>query len=138
MHHGHVQFPRISARSLYLLALFQLVAGPLVLVAVLTFCKVLVHEAPSQGVVKAVTSAWHSDAVQSLIDTTCDQPTTDSPAKGPVKKMNTDTGKFIAIAWDLAAPHLNHLLKATPPHDWVATWTPASPEAPPGTPPRVA
>ena len=133
-----LNLPRFSARSLYLLALFQLVAGPLVLVAVLTFCKTVVHEVPEQGVVKAVSFAWQSDAVQSLVDTACDQQAGDSTAKGPVKKMNPDTGKFIAIAWDAVAPHIKNSLEVTPPNGWMTSWTPAWPQAPPGTPPRVA
>jgi hypothetical protein len=134
---GPVSLPRISARSLYLLALFQLVAGPLVLVTVMTFCKMVVHETPTQGVVKAMTSAWHSDEVQSLVDVACDRQARDEQGPVPSKKQTTEHGKFIAIAWDVVPQAVKLSLQASCPEDWTSTWTPAWPQAPPGTPPRV-
>jgi hypothetical protein len=132
-----VSLPRISARSLYLLALFQLVAGPLVLVTVMTFCKVVVHEAPAQGVVKAMTSAWHSDEVQSLVDVACDRQAQDGQAPVPSKKQTSEPTKFIAIVWDAVPQNFAASPEGISPHDWASTWTPAWPQAPPGTPPRV-
>ena len=145
LHSGPVRFnialvslPRISARSLYLLALFQLVAGPLVLVTVMTFCKAVVYEAPAQGVVKAMKSAWHSDEVQSLVDVACDRQAHEGQAPVPSKKQTTEHGKFIAIAWDIVPQTFASSPEGISPHDWTSNWTPAWPQAPPGTPPRIA
>ena len=45
----------------YLLALLQLVGGPLVLLHVSVFCKATLEEAPRVGIAKAAAAAWHSE-----------------------------------------------------------------------------
>jgi len=57
----------IKMKPLYWLALFQLVAGPLMLVTVITFCKLTVREVPALGVAEAMSRAWESDEIKSLL-----------------------------------------------------------------------
>lgn len=128
-----------KSKYLYLLALFQLVAGPLVLMQVSVFCSLTVREAPRQGVAKAMAQAWKSETFQSLL------------AASSTDKMHTDKGslpsnddkagnakaKVHLLAWQ-AAPMLS--LPPAKLGDWqiqARAWTPAWPQAPPGTPPRV-
>jgi hypothetical protein len=126
--------PRIRARTLYLLALFQLVAGPLVLVTVFLFAKVTVREAPSQGLVKALSSAWQSHEVQSALHAASED--TRDPAKSAPTKATKDKAKLIGIAWSGVDLPSDSAAKASV-STRLETWTPAWPQAPPGTPPRA-
>jgi hypothetical protein len=126
-----------STRWLYLLALFQLVAGPLVLVTVMTFCKVTVREAPSQGLVKAMSAALQSDEVQALVQVTSNAQTEDSKSSLPVKKFKAGEKKFIGIAWESMPTVMVDATKTSSSSAWLKTWSPAWPQAPPGTPPRA-
>lgn len=125
---------RFSLRSLYLLALLQLVAGPLVLVTVLTFCKVAVREAPQQGLAKAMSSAWTSHEVQTALQSVSDE-LGDTSKSAPLK-VTKEKLKLIGIAW----AELRMV-----PHEGVCpcvmargeVWTPVWPQAPPGEPPRI-
>ena len=118
---------------LCLLALFQLIAGPLVLVTVFSFAKVTVREAPSQGVVNAMSAAWRSHEVQTALHVANDD-ARDTSKSAPTKAAK-DKVKLIGISWsgtrvviDAAA---TQSVQAR-----VETWTPAWAQAPPGTPPR--
>ena len=56
-------------RLLYVLALAQLVGGPLVLLQVTLLCKLTLHEAPLIGMADAAVRAWHSDEFQAALIT---------------------------------------------------------------------
>ena len=129
---------RLQPRHLVLLALFQLVAGPLMLLQVTVFCSLTARETPQQGVAKAVVKAWHSDAFQSLLALS---------DEGRVEKdhgsLPPDSGKFLG-----AKAKLNMVVWQLPPVEFyrpcvdgvwdphLRAWTPSWPQAPPGTPPR--
>ena len=124
-------------RWLYLLALFQLVAGPLMLVGVTTLCKITVQEMPTHGFAKAVRKAWVSQEVQALVCAAADECGGGNTAPIPVKKCHSELNKIICEPWSavrLFYPQLAHLS----PHSTEPVWTPACPSAPPGTPPRLA
>ena len=131
---------RLQPRHLFLLALFQLVAGPLVLMQVSVFCSLTVREAPRQGVAKAMAKAWHSEAFQSLLSASdADRMETDKgPPPANDSKAGTVKAKIDLLAWQ-PMPALS--LPSARLVNWgpqSRTWTPAGLQAPPGPPPRVA
>lgn len=129
-----VTLPRISARSLYLLALFQLVTGPLVLLTVLTFCKVTVQHLPADGLAVSLSKALQSDELQALFSETTDAPQNKSDKSKP--KVKLDTAKLMLIAWSVppAFEVSNEvILWPMKAETWVSAWA----QAPPGPPPRV-
>lgn len=134
IHSPAVPLPRFNSRSLYLLALFQLVAGPLVLMLVVTFCKVTVRELPEQGVAKAMSKAWHSDEVQAVVHAA--DKAEDSPAS-PLSKATKDKVKIVGVEWQAVALVLHLPMPTSLPMSKLPSWTPSWPQAPPGTPPRV-
>ena len=128
-----------NLRWLYLLALFQLVAGPLVLVTVLTFCEITVRETPTHGLTEALSSAWHSPEVQSLIQNATRLPAKDSNAPLPVDSSRQDGKKMTWCVWQKPLIRgWTSPLESTDAFAWLSVWTPAWPQAPPGPPPRVA
>jgi hypothetical protein len=56
-------------RFLYLLALAQLVGGPLVLLQFTVFCKMALHETPRVGVAKAAVGVWNLDDFRAVLAT---------------------------------------------------------------------
>lgn len=128
-----------NLRWLYLLALFQLVAGPLVLVTVLTFCEITVRETPTQGLTEALSAAWHSSEVQSLIQNATGVPVDDSNAPLPVDSGRQEGKKMTWCVWQ--KPTIKDWtwpVENTAGFTRLSVWTPAWPQAPPGPPPRVA
>ncbi|MBL9142162.1 MAG: hypothetical protein JNM99_00650 [Verrucomicrobiaceae bacterium] len=127
--------PRISIRTLYLLALFQLVAGPLVLGLVFAFAKVAVREAPQQGLAKAAQKAWHSPEVRTALQAVTRE--SQDSSKSSLPKAAKGKLKIISVTWILET-----FAVAEPAQSKVSStlqaWTPAWPQAPPGTPPRAA
>ncbi|MCB1208563.1 MAG: hypothetical protein KDK97_04505 [Verrucomicrobiales bacterium] len=126
-----------TRRWLYLLALFQLVGGPLVLMQVMVFCKITAREAPVRGVMKAVAIALESPEFQAQC-VASNELRADQPGRTvPPKKV--DGGKKIhGIGWR-AQPFPMALWSAN------LTWQPledvclsAWPQAPPAPPPRLA
>lgn len=135
VHYHVVTPPRLRARTLYLLALSQLVAGPLVLTTVFLFAKTTVREAPRQGLVKAMSSAWQSDEVQTALHAVSED--SQDASKSAPTKATKDKAKLLGIAWT-AANLPFHLPAEAFVLTQLETWTPAWPQAPPGTPPREA
>jgi hypothetical protein len=126
-------------RWLYLLALAQLVGGPLVLLQVAMFCKVTLHEAPEVGIAKATVHAWHSHDFQAVLvtaevvnkgDIKAPAPTDKSKVKMEKSKLEAAPHQFGSFAF---APLSSHCKVV----DRARIWTPAWPQAPPGPPPRV-
>lgn len=129
----------ISMRPLYWLALFQLVAGPLALVTVMTFCKLTVREVPTHGVAAAMSRAWQSEEFQAVLaasqDGAVDAAKSSQPKPEP--KVKKDGGKLTWIAWQ---PVRTELAVPAREMNWgvfAETWTPSWSQAPPGPPPRV-
>ena len=129
---------RLQPRHLILLALFQVVAGPLVLLQVSVFCSLTVREAPRQGVAKAMVKAWNNEAFQSLIVVSDNGTRGDDATPVDATKSGAAKAKIHLLAW-----HAEPVLSMPPVKlsNWEAyhqAWTPAWPQAPPGTPPRVS
>ena len=128
---------RFQPRHLILLALFQLVAGPLVLLQVSVFCSLTVREAPTQGVAKAMVKAWNHEAFQSLLVASDNRKVSNENSLPGTSKDGLVKAKMHLIDWT------SELALSSPPiklANWLAyheAWTPAWPQAPPGTPPRV-
>lgn len=122
-----------KVRLLYLLALAQLVGGPLVLLQVTWFCKLTLREAPRAG--------WRQAALLALHDTGTHVDAATAPA--PVKKQKSPDhplagkSKTPPVLWQTPAFRtVNHETRIAP--VWLArVWTPAWPLAPPGPPPRM-
>lgn len=130
-----------KTRLLCLLALGQLVVGPLVLVLVqaTALCKLTVREAPVHGVA-AVSRAWQSEEFQSLLvkaaDVLTGEPQPSQP--GRESKAKPCKIKITAVLWE-SVPVLP--AQTSQADHWAHkpdTWTPAWPHAPPGPPPRAA
>jgi len=96
-----------------------------------------VREAPSQGLVKAMSAALQSDEVQALVQVTSNAQTEDSKSSLPVKKFKAGEKKFIGIAWESMPTVMVDATKTSSSSAWLKTWSPAWPQAPPGTPPRA-
>jgi hypothetical protein len=133
------KFSTKNLRFLYLLALFQLVAGPLVLFQVTVLCKLTVRETPRIGVAKAVSKAWCSPEFQAAFTT--DDEVKPTSAKSPLPtsdpKAKIVKVKMPAIAWQAAPLVLVNLSARINGMDRDRVWTPAWPQAPPGPPPRL-
>jgi len=128
---------RFQPRHLILLALFQLVAGPLVLLQVSVFCSLTVREAPSQGVAKAMVKAWNHEAFQSLLSAPDSHKLSNDAAPSGTSKEGQLKAKIQLFAWSsetaLYAPPFKIANWAAYHEAWKTVW----PQAPPGTPPRV-
>ncbi len=126
-------------RWLYLLALAQLVGGPLVLLQVTVFTRLTLHEAPRMGVAKAAVHAWHSEDFQKVVAAADVARKNDSkapaPTEGPQPKL--EKGKLPVVPWMTAPVSMACLSSHCPIVDHARIWTPAWPQAPPGPPPRV-
>jgi hypothetical protein len=133
-----MEFP-LKLRTLYLLALFQLVAGPLVLFQVSVLSKMVVREAPTHGISKAVSLAWNSPEFQAalsegelpeLVKSKQTAPTSDPKATLVKVKMPCIDWQDTRLVWVNASTPVPRTRGAR-------TWTPAWPQPPPGPPPRV-
>ncbi len=124
-------------RYLYLLALVQLVGGPLVLLHVTVFCKLTLDEAPRMGVAAAAMKAWHAEGFQEALVADF-SPEKNGRRDGDKPKPEPDKAKQPPIPWGnpvrRAAPHEGGQSIA----ERAVTWTPRWPNAPPGPPPRFA
>ncbi|MFT3990300.1 MAG: hypothetical protein QM680_02710 [Luteolibacter sp.] len=127
-------------KFLYLLALFQLVAGPLVLLQVAALSKLVIREIPRSGFVAAAEKAvrgkeFHAvfqtaDSVKSPVSSPDSKDSKDSKAKLEKQKMPLQ-------AWFVAEVKLDALFSLQPCGDWARNWTPLLGQPPPGPPPRV-
>ncbi len=126
-------------RFLYLLALVQLVGGPLVLFQVTLFCKLTLDETPRMGMAKAAASVWHSEDFQAMFVTAdvakADDLKTTPSGNGP--KVKIEKAKEPVIPWAVARVNLAALAVRCEMVDRERFWTPAWPQAPPGPPPRI-
>ena len=129
---------RPSIRHLYLLALFQLVGGPLVILAVVFFSRMVVHQAAEHGltvgVVKASQSAEWQKVASALSGATYGQ--LPSGKKDPVPVVKDPGGKLLGLMWVGVTLPEEPPVPCDGPHLWVRTLTAAWPHAPPLPPPR--
>ena len=133
------QAPR-NTRWLYLLALFQLVAGPLVLTQVMVFCKITVENTAEQGVITAAVEALQSEEFNASLDAAAgirqEQPNSDRELPRETKASSM---KIIGTPW---AGQLPALVAEAPKRlnfpEYRRRWTPTGLSAPPGPPPRLA
>jgi hypothetical protein len=126
-------------RLIYVLALAQLVGGPLVLLQITLLCKLTLQEAPRVGMVSAAVQAWRSDHFQSVLTAGVSHAPGDTKSKPPARdpQPNPEKAKSPMILWSAGIKAL-----ITPTEDCEAGlrakfWTPAWPHAPPGPPPRL-
>ena len=124
-------------RPLYLLALAQLLGGPLVLLHVTVFCKLTVSEAPRIGFAKAAAGAFASDEFRNCAKAGLpkrENPSKDSREGDPKPKLEKP-GQPPA-PWAAEERIFVDDVKGTAIADMAQTWTPAWPNAPPAPPPR--
>ena len=125
-------------RFLYLLALAQLVGGPIVLLQVTLFSKLVIREAPRVGVVEAISIAWDSPEFrESIVDAALPGKDAMQPAKKE-GKMKPDSPNLPDFPWMAETPGHDDdtALCGVPEHFRI--WTPQWPNAPPAPPPRMA
>lgn len=128
-------------RFLYVLALAQLLGGPLVLLQVTVFCKLALHEAPRMGMAKAAAKTWDSGDFQAVL-ATADAGLPKTAGKKPLPptdtpKLKVEKAKLPIIPWEAAEFVLTEVSSHRKIVDRARIWTPAWPQVPPGQPPRV-
>ena len=131
--------PGHNARSLYLLALFQLVGGPLVLLSVILFSKLMVTHSSQHGlkagVVEALQSVEWKTVTNAFMNAEQDAATNQAPlAPTKIKEVKA---KCFAIAQAMLPLQIRELTSTKLPMEWesviVADWR----QAPPNPPPRL-
>ncbi len=125
-------------RWLYVLALAQLVGGPLVLLQVTLFCKLALHEAPRVGMARAAAIALDANDLHAAL--AMETPSKPGERKSPTPgepKMKLEKAKMPAIPWEPAPLVLTAFERSFHAAECARTWTPAWPQAPPGPPPRL-
>jgi hypothetical protein len=124
---------------LYVLGMFQLIAGPLMILQVTLLCKLTFREMPEEGIGPAVSKAWHSGKFQAALVTgnlvTSKSKESPSPTKEPV----ADSGKqkMPVTDWRATRPLPPPSIGLAAFSDWCRRWTPVWPQAPPEPPPRI-
>lgn len=132
---------RSKFRHLYLLALFQLVGGPLVLVPMLMMSKAVVRETAQHGMVKGIHLATLSpewDEVREIFQHGI-APDLSPSTKAPGKKENAKDGKpkLDFVTWTMPAlAEQEGAPEKRPAWEWqpmASSWA----NAPPSPPPRA-
>lgn len=124
-------------RFLYLLALLQLVGGPLVLLHVTVFCQLTVSEAPRIGVARAVVAAISSPEFRAVADLPGEKEARKDGHDGSPKPDGGKTKQPVLPGENFSLA----LFPANVPHELFSRerhWTPQWAHAPPAPPPRVA
>lgn len=130
--------PSRKKQWLILLTLFQLVAGPLVLLQVMVFCQVTAEKLPEQGLVKAASEAWQSAEFQRTLDVAAVTQRESSPAPAPEKSFQSEITKILGTLWEPLSGLVRPSADPLPGTALKRAWTPVYQSAPPGPPPRVA
>ncbi|WP_411826146.1 hypothetical protein [Luteolibacter sp. AS25] len=126
-------------RFLYLLALLQLIGGPLVLLNITVFSKITLQETPRLGLTRAAATAWKSPEFQTVLTASV------SNQQNKVHKDGSDDGKRVKptlqkqpdIPWQRPQNFLCAEYLRTGIMENLQSWTPAWPNAPPGPPPKM-
>ncbi len=128
-----------KAKWLYALALFQLMAGPLIILQVSLLCKLTVREIPQEGIGPAFTKAWRSGEFQAALATGQPMASKGEKSPSPSKEPVTDSGKvkMPATDWRMGRTLPPPSIGLAACSDWCRRWTPVWPQAPPGPPPRI-
>ena len=125
-------------RFLYLLALLQLVGGPLVLLHVTVFCKMTVANTPEMGVARAAASAWLSDDFQKgIVADVLHERNARKDGREGDPKPGLENAKQPVLPWKAPSVSLAALYTRLSAPAYGVTWTPLWPNAPPGPPPRL-
>lgn len=124
-------------RFLYLLALAQLVGGPLVLLQVSVFCKVVIREVPHASAGEAIVRALHSEDFQMALTAATEQKSPSQPSSDKDPKVKLEKAKLSLLPWEMNARKLVSKNQGLAKIEVERTWTPTWPQAPPGPPPRV-
>jgi hypothetical protein len=124
-------------RFLYLLALAQLVGGPLVLLQVSVFCKVVIREAPHVSAGEAISRALNSEDFQTALIPAAEQKSPAQPSSDKDPKVKLEKAKLALLPWEMNARSLVSKNQGLAKVEVERTWTPIWPQAPPGPPPRV-
>jgi hypothetical protein len=133
---------RSKFRHLYLLALFQLVGGPLVLVPMLMMSKAVVRETAQHGVVQGFHQAMVSQEWSEVRDILQNggmmaEPSSSTKAPGQQEKTKDGKPKLDFAAWTMPAlMELEGVPVKRPAWQWqpmASNWA----NAPPSPPPRV-
>jgi hypothetical protein len=122
-----------------MLALAQLLGGPLILWQVTVFCQLALNEAPRLGMVRAAAYTWHSDDFQAVLASTDGVRIKGSnvPAPKDKPKLSLDKAKLAVIPWEPTEWKPFDLAHRCRIVEYERPWTPTWPQAPPGPPPRV-
>lgn len=127
-------------RSLYLLALFQLVGGPAVLLAIMMFSKIAVKTFSAEAGTKAgFTKIFQSTEWQSFALTLDQTVNADGKSKTPFQPQAKNAKlKIVSVPW--SPPQiLPFVFFEVQPHcRWVPDESSAWPHAPPSPPPKLA
>jgi hypothetical protein len=125
-------------RPLYILALVQLLGGPLVLLHVTVLCKLSLREVPRVGFTEAAVVALSSDEFRECAY--AGQPKHDAPVKDSREgdpKPKLEKPNQPPAPWTADRIVFVNDVHSTSIEDTARTWTPAWPNAPPGPPPRL-
>ena len=125
-------------RVLCLLALLQVVGGPLVLVGVATLGKVMVKETAQHGVVAGISRAVESEEWLRTCDVIVDAVTDHADTKAPNGKSKEKDlkSKMMSIAWAGTPVVAGRLMQQEPPGGDPVPLISAWPNGPPVPPPR--
>lgn len=125
-------------KLLYVLALFQLLAGPLILLQVASICEFTVKEASHHGIAVAVEKAWSGEHLEMLAEMPehhADKTRSPHPTSDPKGKILKE--KSPELPWLAATIRIAKIPRHVLCPEWARMWTPAWPQAPPGPPPRA-
>lgn len=125
-------------KLLYLLALFQLAAGPLVIVQISVLCKLTSREAHREGWVESFENAWMSEELHAVSHPPGRQAKNAVPDRKPAPEPKPDSSptKGPVIPWRETSILISTLAHFSPLTHWDRSWFPVWPQAPPGPPPR--
>lgn len=127
-------------KLLYVLALFQLIAGPLVIFQVTLLCRLTLSEAGERSWGAAFSEALNGDEFHALVrnakTSTKANPSSPAPSPPDVKGKALDLKATVRV-WTVFGMTPPPCAGLVPHGDRSRPWTPVWPQAPPGPPPRV-
>lgn len=133
------RFPQ-GTRSLYLLALFQLVGGPVVLLTLMMFSKIAVKNYSSdEGVRAGVVKIFQSTEWETFAVTLQKNTASDEKSKAPVLPEAKDTKlMLVSVRWESSRLVPILVFQEQSHRHWTPDASSAWPHAPPSPPPRMA
>lgn len=127
-------------RLLLLLLLLQLLSGPIVLMSVVTLCKVAIKESVQHGFVAGTSRATESDEWHSVCDLIIEAVTVGKDATTPDGKLKgkDSNSKWIPVAWAPSNVLPEIVISNGPPDCAPVLLLSHWPHGPPTPPPRLA